>query len=154
MASPRPKPTVLKLLQGNPGRKALNKREPKPAAGVPEMPAHLSVGAKQFWKMQGPRLARIGCLTVVDGEAFAALCEARAAWVEAKKSRLKGGFVITSPNGYQVQSAFVGMERQALKQFMVLAQEFGMTPSSRSKIKAGDPPTPGGDDFDDLLNSA
>jgi len=150
MASPRPKPTVLKLLQGNPGRRPLNKQEPKPAAGIPEMPAHLSIGARQFWKAQGPRLAGIGCLTVVDGEAFAALCEARAAWVAAKKGRLKEGFVVTSPNGYQVQSAFVAMERQALKQFMVLATEFGMTPSSRSRVKVLPPPTT--DPFDDLLN--
>jgi hypothetical protein len=42
MPGPPPKPTHLKLVTGNPGRRPLNKREPKPKPGIPSVPAHLS----------------------------------------------------------------------------------------------------------------
>jgi P27 family predicted phage terminase small subunit len=155
MARPTPKPTALRMLQGRRTghAKPINKQEPKPQVGIPEMPAHLSAAAKRHWKHLSPTLAGMGCLTQADDVAFGALCEAYEAYIVAKRNRLKGGFVITSPNGYQVQSAYVGMERQALKQLMSIAAEFGMTPSSRSRIKAGEP-VEAADPFEDLLKSA
>ena len=34
----KPKPTALKLLEGNPSRRALNKNEPQPPTSIPECP--------------------------------------------------------------------------------------------------------------------
>jgi len=41
MAGRRPKPTNLKVLHGNPGKRPLNANEPKPAAEMPSAPDHL-----------------------------------------------------------------------------------------------------------------
>jgi hypothetical protein len=39
---PPPKPTALKLIAGNPGKKALPKDEPKPKVELPSKPRHLT----------------------------------------------------------------------------------------------------------------
>ena len=38
---PRPQPTQLRLVRGNPGKRAINKLEPKPDGGIPAKPAWL-----------------------------------------------------------------------------------------------------------------
>ena len=37
-----PKPTYLKVLEGNPGKRPLNENEPKPKPSAPKCPAWLS----------------------------------------------------------------------------------------------------------------
>ena len=46
---PPPKPTRIRLLQGNPSKRPINKREPKPPDGSPRCPAWLSPEAKRTW---------------------------------------------------------------------------------------------------------
>lgn len=38
----KPKPTALKVIEGNPRKRPLNQREPKPVLSIPTCPAHLS----------------------------------------------------------------------------------------------------------------
>ena len=42
----KPKPTAVKIDEGNPGKRRINGREPKPPASLPDCPAHLSDEAK------------------------------------------------------------------------------------------------------------
>ena len=49
MRGRRPKPTHLKLITGNPGKRAINLREPKPVPKMPEPPTALSAEARQEW---------------------------------------------------------------------------------------------------------
>ena len=66
----KPKPTAVKKLQGNPGKRPLNKREPKPKSDV-KRPYGLGSGLQdRFWKEHAPELERIGILTGVDVAAF------------------------------------------------------------------------------------
>lgn len=41
MAGRKPKPTALKKLEGNPGKRKLNTKEPVPAKGMPDCPVWL-----------------------------------------------------------------------------------------------------------------
>lgn len=41
MAGRKPKPTAIKELEGNPGKRKLNKKEPKPDKGMPVCPEWL-----------------------------------------------------------------------------------------------------------------
>ena len=43
---PPPKPTALRLLQGNPGKRRLNDAEPKPKQSLPRCPDWLPANAK------------------------------------------------------------------------------------------------------------
>lgn len=38
MAGRKPKPTAVKKLEGSPGKRKLNKKEPVPSKGMPECP--------------------------------------------------------------------------------------------------------------------
>ena len=41
MAGRKPKPTALKKLEGNPGKRKLNTKEPVPGKGMPDCPKWL-----------------------------------------------------------------------------------------------------------------
>ena len=49
MRGRRPKPTRLKMLTGNPGKRPLNGNEPRPAPAVPDCPAELGPLARTEW---------------------------------------------------------------------------------------------------------
>ena len=48
-AGRKPKPTAIKELEGNPGKRKLNKKEPKPEKGMPVCPEWLLPEAKAEW---------------------------------------------------------------------------------------------------------
>lgn len=56
----KPKPTALKVLEGNPGHRPLNKREPMPKGRLPRCPDWLEEDAKKEWKRLGKILAEMG----------------------------------------------------------------------------------------------
>ena len=65
MPTPR-KPTALKILQGNPGKNALNKKEPKYETADLKPPKFLYGAGKAEWKEKAPLLAENGVLTQAD----------------------------------------------------------------------------------------
>lgn len=137
MGGRRPKPSHLKLLQGNPGRRPLNASEPKPPAQLPPVPEHLSDSAKREWARMGQQLLNLGLLTSIDRSAFAAYCAVYARWVEAEESLRQTGPVLRSPSGYPMLSPFYTVANQSLSQMRAYMTEFGMTPSSRSRTSVG-----------------
>jgi P27 family predicted phage terminase small subunit len=133
MAGRRPKPTHLKLLQGNPGKRPINRQEPKPEMEMPGVPEHLSEAAKAEWTRMGEQLHRLGLLTSIDRSAFAAYCVIYARWVDAEEALKKSGPVVRSPSGYPMLSPYYTVANQSLSQMRTYLTEFGMTPSSRSR---------------------
>jgi P27 family predicted phage terminase small subunit len=140
----RPKPTHLKLLQGNPGKRAMNQNEPRPEPGLPVAPDHLSPAAKEEWESMGKQLLQLGLLTMIDKAAFAAYCVCWARWREAELAMQATGPVIRSPGGTPMLNPFYCVANQALNQMRAYLTEFGMTPSARSRlsIKSGDQADP------------
>jgi len=132
----KPLPTYLRLLAGNPGKRPLNVNEPKPRASIPRCPVHLNAEAKAEWRRMARRLHGLGVLTEVDGTAFALYCQAYGRWVQAEQKLSEFGTVIKGPNGMPVQSPYLSIANRAMDQMRSLLSEFGMTPSSRSRITA------------------
>lgn len=62
----KPKPTALKVLEGNPGHRPLNKKEPMLKGRLPRCPDWLEDDAKKEWKRLGKVLAEMGMLTNLD----------------------------------------------------------------------------------------
>ena len=151
MAGRRPKPTSLKVLEGNPGKRQLNPNEPKPDASVPKCPAWLSKEAKREWKRLVPFLEQAGLLTQVDRAAFAGYCQSYADWVDAKAHIAAEGSTFETPNGYQQQTPWVSIAQASLKTMLKFCTEFGLTPSSRSRIVAANAPESEADDMEMLL---
>jgi P27 family predicted phage terminase small subunit len=136
MRGRRPKPTRLKLLTGNPGKRALNANEPKPEAAIPECPVELGPVARREWERMATQLAALRILTHLDRAALAAYCGAYAMWAEATDSIQKYGTMVKSPTGYPVQSPYVSIANRQAEIMMRIASEFGFTPASRSRISA------------------
>jgi len=134
MAGRRPKPTALKQLAGNPGKRALNSSEPRPS-GIPKCPAHLDKAAKAEWKRISAELITLGLLTSVDRAALAAYCSAWSRWVTAEESLQRFGTVIKSPkSNFPIQNPFLGVSNTAVDQMRKFLIEFGMTPASRARL--------------------
>src|SRR5579859_2336929 len=79
-----PKPTALKVLSGNPGKRALNQNEPTPPAGSISAPSWLRGRARTAWKWVAPVLEQMGVLSTADTHALALLCDAYAEYIECR----------------------------------------------------------------------
>ena len=122
MPGRKPRPTHLKVVEGNPGRRPLNKREPKPR-GSAVKPGFLSERARVAWDAHAPELTRLGLLTSVDGVMFAVWCELVA----------------------EFERGPADMPSSRISQMRALASSFGLDPSARARlggsgdVKAEDP---------------
>ena len=134
MRGPPPQPTVLKLLKGNPGKRPLNEDEPQPDALTTfEPPASLSKAAADHWKIIAPLLASNRLLTELDTDALGMYCEAKAVWTDAQAKYSKAP-IIKAPSGYPMISPYHSVASRAFDQMSKLLTEFGLTPSSRTRI--------------------
>ncbi len=153
MATPGriPKPTALKELEGNPGKRPLNENEPKPEKKAPSCPKWLEPEAKREWRRLAKDMEELGILTEEDRAAFASYCQAYARWREAEQVISEHGAIIRTPSGYLQQIPQVSIAQTYLKIMNKIAEQFGLTPASRSRIVAGE--NVGGpiDDMDELL---
>jgi P27 family predicted phage terminase small subunit len=152
MPGRRPKPTALKELEGNPGKRALNQSEPHPG-GIAKCPPHLDKDAKREWRRLSAELISLGLLSVCDMAAFAAYCSAYSRWVAAEKNLQKFGMVIKSPkSGYPIQNPYLGVANTALGNMHRFMTEFGLTPSSRTRLSIDSAPT-SADPFTEFMQS-
>jgi P27 family predicted phage terminase small subunit len=142
----------MKLLEGNPGKRPLNKNEPQPQAKAPPCPKHLSKEAKKEWRRISRELLTLGLLTTVDRAALAAYCQAWARWVEAEEAMSQPDFqlVRSTDKGYEHASPWVQVANNALKQMRAYLVEFGLTPASRSRVTVAKPEEK--DPYNEFLN--
>ena len=71
MRGRRPKPTRLKQLTGNPGKRPLNENEPKPEPNIPECPPELGPLAQREWNRLVGELGPLRILTHLGRGALA-----------------------------------------------------------------------------------
>lgn len=141
MRGRKPIPTELKKLAGNPGHRPLNDSEPRPDRDIPRCPSHLDKTAKSMWRRLTKELFDAGILTRIDAEILAAYCQVYSRWKNAELMLQKSGDVIKTTNGNLIQNPYLAIANRAIEQMAKLASEFGMTPSSRSRIKVEEPET-------------
>ncbi len=163
-----PKPTALKKLQGNPGRRRLNENEPVLQPGEPAMPKLGRIATRE-WRDIVPLLLTMGVLTPADGKALAAYCSAFEQWMLADQDIRKRGIMVRSlkfragayrrnrKTGETVPYTYyevrknpaVGIKSDALKLMKTYLIEFGLTPASRSKLHIEKPTE--ADPFEEFL---
>jgi len=153
MRGRKPKPTTLKILEGNPGRRPLNDGPPQAPAEVPECPEFLDDEAKAEWFRMAPVLLDMGLLTPADRAALAAYCISYSRWVAAEAQVRRLGTIVKSPlKNFPMKSPYLTVADQALETMRKFMVEFGLTPSSRSRIRVpGNPRAT--DEFDAFLES-
>lgn len=140
----RPTPTALRILHGNPQKRPLPKNEPKFTPEIPECPPELDGRAREEWDRVAPLLFEQGLLTAVDRYALAGYCTAVSDWLAAREVINKSGSLMRSQAGTFYRSPMLDIASSALKTMHTFEVEFGMTPSSRTRISAENKAKQGG----------
>jgi P27 family predicted phage terminase small subunit len=143
---PAPKPTALKRLEGNPGKRKLNTNEPK-FSGVPICPTWLNAAAKKEWKRVVGELSALDMLRSVDTSSLASYCQSYARWrsaeliVEAEGQTIKepitnkSGEIVGHRTKRHPATAIAKESQAAMHRASAL---FGFDPSSRSRLTVGE----------------
>lgn len=130
---PKPKPTELKKIQGNPGKRPLNQGQPKPKVAV-KKPRGMQPLARKLWDEYAPELARLEILTGVDSAAFRLMAEHFGFALQAAKQMQEAGLTVASDEGIKKNPLAQIFKDNSLA-FKAYAAEFGLTPSSRTRLK-------------------
>ena len=135
MAGRPAKPSALKAIEGNRGKRSGNANEPEPdLLNDLEPPAHLPEASAAVWRELAFMLRKLQVLTVADRVAFEMLCDAVADYRAARAER-RGRFITTSPkSGADMLDQYLVAQGMAGKRAEGLMAKFGMDPVSRSRV--------------------
>ena len=149
MARPR-KPTALKLVEGNAGKRAVNGKEPEPILlNDLEPPAHLPPSVADVWRELAPKLRRAQVLTELDTHLLE-MTAASIATYRLTMAKTANGAVMqrNEETGSVSLSPYTLLQSMAFKQAMAALQQWGATPAARSRVMVdpqqdlfGRPPT-------------
>jgi P27 family predicted phage terminase small subunit len=139
------KPTALKLVEGNKGKRALNQSEPDPEyLSDLTAPEYLQPTAAAVWDEVVPNLRAARLLTKVDVPMLAMGCNAiaqyRTAAARASGDQLiKSKMVTPEAGGDPVAvgehvNPWLIVQSMSFKQAMAVFQQFGMSPAARTRI--------------------
>lgn len=135
---PKPKPTRLRVLEGNPSKRPLNDQEPEPS-GEAVCPDYLSDDAKAAWSEIMASLPP-GMITAADAPLLAAYCEAVATHKAAVESLAARGVARSRcllVHGKPAPQLRIMAE--AARTMATLGTRLGLSPADRSGLKGGGP---------------
>lgn len=133
MPAGRPaKPSAIKKLEGNPGKRALNKTEPV-ASGQPAPPKTMSKAAVAVWKRVVGSMP-LGVWTGADENLLAAYCEAAALHHEAADTLKTEPKVTIGSTGQAVVSPWVKIMADQARLMASLGARLGLDPLARQSI--------------------
>lgn len=134
MRGAKPKPTHLKLIAGNPGKRSLNRNEPKPQGDLHDPPDWLTDEQKAGWAYAIAN-APVGLMKRLDRSALTAFVVAEDLHRQATQAVAKFGLITKSPiKGEPMQNPYLPIINRQAQIMLKAAAELGFTPSSRSRI--------------------
>ena len=128
------KPTLLKFVTGNPGRREINTNEPEPLAGEVVAPGWLDDEARQKW---ADVLRSCPWITAADTDTLALYCDSYSHYLKARKLSIKTP-VVKSVEGKLSKNPAWTARNEAFQQMRSAGSELGLSPSSRSGITTGE----------------
>lgn len=140
----KPKPTAVKKLQGNPGKRPLNDNEPLPP-GKARMPYGLKTrwpNIAKRWDKIAPHLEAVGLLTPADIPAFLLMLHHWRICDMALRMIETDGLTRLDESGVERKHPALQIFRDNSAAARQYYSEFGMTPSSRSGLKVPEPEMP------------
>jgi P27 family predicted phage terminase small subunit len=157
MRGRRPKPTDLKELEGNPGKRPLNKREPRPKGDLYAAPEWMSDSQREGWAYAITN-APYGLLKQLDRSILAIWVVAEDLHREAAEKIVQYGLLTKSPKaGLPLQSPYLAILNKQAQIMLKAGAELGFSPASRTRVQvANDRASPFAwlrdhDDPDDLI---
>ncbi|MFV2949622.1 phage terminase small subunit P27 family [Pseudomonas japonica] len=130
------KPTALKVLQGNPGKRKLNKSAPAPTplAEVPAPPEWLGEWAIEMWETIAPWLTQTGIMTRTDTHNLAVFCAAYDRWRQAEVEVAEAGITVVDVKGVLKKNPACTVINEALRQLASFGAALGLDPASRARL--------------------
>mgnify|MGYP000896210076 FL=1 len=137
MRGAKPKPTHLKLLAGNPGKRPLNRNEPRPQGDLHDAPEWLTDEQKAGWTYAIAN-APAGLMKRLDRAALTAFVVAEDMHRQASVAVGKFGLVTKSQTlGVPMQNPYLPIVNRQAQIMLKAAAELGFSPSSRSRVQVG-----------------
>ena len=138
----KPKPTHLRLLEGNKENRPLNLNEPKPIPIRPVAPKGLSPEAREEWDRIADETYNLGLLTTLDVQVLAAYCQSYGRWIVAERKIAMmaaldpqtNGLLIKTVGGHPIPNPLIYIAANAARDMVRYAAEFGFTPAARTRI--------------------
>lgn len=134
MPGPPPKPTHLKLLQGNPGHQKLNLDEPQPEGDLADPPDSFSPAQRILWRTTLEN-APDGLVRRLDLGVFASYVVNLSEFLSSDRKVQELGSVVMTAGKQPMQNPYVSIRNRANIAMVRAAAELGFTPSSRSRVK-------------------
>jgi P27 family predicted phage terminase small subunit len=146
---PRPTPTAHLKARGSPRAKQATRHEPTPERGRPECPTWFNDEQRCCWERLVAQLDVAGVVTRIDGHSLVRYCVAWCRWIRAVAFIEKNGevYVLKDDSGKAKctqQWPQVAIAKSLSTELLKIEQEFGMTPSARSRINIDPSSTAGG----------
>ena len=127
------------MAKGNPGKRPLNKSEPKPAADAIAPPEWVTGVSLDKWNEVVPKLIGMGVMTNADVDTVARYCTMHEQYVKYLEQVRRGldVLVIRDEKGkvkYMQSTPAATMMTKLAASMLRIEQEFGLTPSARSGL--------------------
>jgi len=134
MAGRKPIPTEVKKAANNPGKRALNGREPQPRKKRPKIPAHLTPAARLEWGRVMRILSPMGVITEAEADILAVYCGAYARWVQCNHEIERDGLILRNAQGQAMRNPLLKVADDAERTMLRVMSELGMSPSARVRL--------------------
>jgi len=134
MKGPSPEPRALKLLKGT-RKDRINDSEPLPRSVLPVCPDDVAPEVREVWDYTLAELVAMRTAAAADRDAL--LCYCHAVVTHRKACRLLKSSDVLMKGRYDavVRNPAVAIQRDAAFAIRQFAQEFGLTPSARTRIE-------------------
>jgi len=114
------------------------KDEPTPRVDIPDKPTFLKGEAAKEWNRITPLLAAQKCLTEWDRSLIAAYCFEWGVYVQLCKTVKIEDISLETILGNRMANPLFNARNKALKNMKEIATEFGLTPSSRTRLSVSE----------------
>ena len=142
------KPTALKLVQGNPGKRKLKKNVLSPCSleSVPEPPDWFGEIAKAMWTNVAPWLVEVKILGATELHNLEVFCMAYQRFREAQEEISKNGITLMGAQ-HPIKNPACTVSNETLRQLATYGGLLGLDPAARERLSPAENKKPGLESF-------
>jgi P27 family predicted phage terminase small subunit len=141
---------MLKIIRGNPGKRPINDREPRPVGELKEPPGHFDDELREVWRYAIEH-APAGLLKKIDASVLEIWCSAYILHQKAVAQVRQFGVLVKAPKSdVPIQSPYLPIVNKQAFVMMRAVDHLGFSPASRTRIMLGDLPANGIGAWDDI----
>lgn len=129
-----PVPTKVKEMRGTLRKHRVQQNEPAPKSEIPGMPDILDRLGRQEWRRIVPLLDELSLLSRIDRAALTGYCQAYSEFWRMERDIQQFGYTQLSDKGWEAPRPQVAIRDAALKRMHQYLREFGLSPSSRTRL--------------------